>query len=196
MPHTITSSVKGVPMPNQIITTILGGEGNILSLIGIVLSITAIFLAINAARKDRARSNSWETYHSFQSEEVKNGRDAARKVLRTTGGKGFESKADFDAYFSQTGNAADRQKFHDLAAFYHQIGVLLKERKLDKEFTLLFIGPGLRDRWNVFQAVGTFYPNDFAYGGIYILYQSYLDFIASRKYRKNLLGRFQGARDR
>ncbi len=49
-----------------------------------------------------------------------------------------------------------RKYFHDLAAFYHNTGLLLARRRLDKDFTLSLVGPGLADRWMVFQAVSQF----------------------------------------
>lgn len=178
----------------------------VLSGAGIIFSLIALVVSLHDSRSDRINLNSWETYRAYNSEEVRHGRSLSLKVLRDTAGRGFESYSDYAEYFgilptSLTHATAfasavpsqERQYLHDLAAFYHQTGVLLTKNRLDRDFTLLLVGPGLEDRWNVYRQFAYFYESEskgegdlgLPYGGIYLLFDAYAKW--KRKRFKSLM---------
>jgi hypothetical protein len=193
----------------QIIIDLLQNPGGLLGLAGFVLSAIALVVSLRSAYTDRVSSNSWEIYRAYNSAAVRAGRAIALHLAQDTRGRGLPTYAEYRAYFGldaaptsstdQVGALqADRQHLHDLAAFYHQTGVLLTKRHLDRDFTLLLVGPGLEDRWTVLYPLAGYYePTDgraaaFPYGGMYLLYQAYLKW--KRSHYGRLRRRFARAR--
>jgi hypothetical protein len=161
------------------------GQGLVISIISIILSIAALSFSLQDAQRSRVNSNSWETYQAYNSDAVRRGRELARKVMHDTHQNGFATYEEYRKYFNINEDKPDdqqssqRQWLHDLAAFYHQTGVLLHQGRLDRDFTLLMVGPGLEERWPVVQSISRLYEKDapdgdFPYGGMYVLYKAYL----------------------
>lgn len=162
----------------------------ILGAVSIALSVVALAISWRTAHTDLVNLNSWETYRTYNGKDVRRGRVLALRILRDTGGRGLPTRADYREYFKldtpeQTADEPtrkrqqERQYLHDLAAFYHQTGVLLRQHRLDRDFTLLLVGPGLADRWALLEPLASYYEQreqedgDFPYGGMYLLYQAY-----------------------
>lgn len=149
----------------------------------------ALFILMRVARNDLINSNSWQTYESYNSDVTREGRAYTLRLLRETGGKGLPTYAEYRAYFgldeappseATARRQRERQHLHDLGNFYHQTGVLLWQGRLNRDFTLLLVGPGLEDRWAVMRPLADYYrregeqEGDFPYGGMYVLYREYL----------------------
>jgi hypothetical protein len=170
-------------------------KDNILNIISLSFSLIAVYSAFTISRHDQVNANSWETYRSYNSEEVRRGRAVTTRILKTTNKKGFATRQDYEEYFGSypelgTEQYKDRQAYHDLASFYHHTGLLLARKRLDRDFTLSLVGSGLKDRWPLYEAIETFYgeSENLTYGGIYILYDAYLSWVSSRpaKLRKRM----------
>ncbi len=156
-----------------------------ISLLSLAISIAAITLSLRGEHVDRINSNTWETYRAYNDPDVRKGRALTLQMLRDPTFQGFATYDSYKNYFSlppygdgTSTHSLGRQSLHDLAAFYHQTGVLLQQRRLDKDFTLLLVGPGLADRWLIFKDMARLYgegdtPSTFPYGGIYLLFFAY-----------------------
>lgn len=168
-----------------------------LSIFSLLVSSGALFVTWRAAYSDRINTNTWETYETYNSELVRNGRAAARTALKDVGAAGFADFATYRRYFhlDDPPESTDKisltrrqqeQHLHDLLAFYHQVGLLLQKGRLDKDFTLLLLGAGLHDRWKLLGRIPAFYAEpddpkgDFPYGGVYVLYNAYCSWQGSR----------------
>src|SRR5262249_49445128 len=142
--------------------------------VGFVAALVAIRSTARIAHTDRINVNSWETYRAYNSNPVRAGRALAQQILHDTKGKGLPTYEEYLRYFGHPSTTsvtpgapanspasaerqAQRQYLHDLAAFYHQTGTLLAQGHLDREFTLLIVGPGLEDRWPVMQPLAGYY---------------------------------------
>jgi hypothetical protein len=174
--------------------------------LSVIFSIIALVVSSLSAYVDRINTNSWETYQAYNSDGVRAGRALAQKILKDTEGVGLPTHEAYDHYFGLDIKAAQpplpglpsepvaadsplaqlqesRQHLHDLAAFYHQTGELLRRRRLDEGFTMALVGPGLHDRWKALEPIASYYPpstssknanaTDFPYGGMYLLYERY-----------------------
>jgi hypothetical protein len=173
---------------------------NVVALVSIVFSFAAVWFSLRDSYRDRINLNSWETYRAYNEANVREGRDLALAILRATNNRGFSTYENYATYFklavaldeeSEAVRALrkQRQYLHDLAAFYHETGLLLSRNQLDRDFTLLLIGPGLEDRWNVLRNFGEFYrgaersDDRLSYGGLYLLYSAYISW-KKRKYSR------------
>jgi hypothetical protein len=165
--------------------------GNVVAFISIILSFAAVWYSLRDSYHDRVNLNSWETYRAYNEPNVREGRELALTILRTTNYRGLATYEDYANYFNLAAGPDEdsealrnvrkqRQYLHDLAAFYHETGLLLSRNQLDRDFTLLLIGPGLEDRWNVLRNFGDFYrgtgnkDDRLTYGGLYLLYDAYI----------------------
>jgi hypothetical protein len=169
--------------------------GVIISLIGsfagIIIAIFALVSSWQTAHFDRVNTNTWSTYEFHNSPDVREGRMLARAIMRDTSNQGFRNIEEYKKYFQLDGTQTKElpdQKLHDLAAFYHQTGILLSQNRLDRDFTFSMVGEGLHDRWPVIGKMPEFFSvkdentNQFvAYGGIYYLYNSYLKWRGHRR---------------
>jgi len=181
----------------------------VISIISIVVSSGALFVTWRAAYSDRINTNTWQTYETYNSELVRNGRVATRQALRDTNEQGFADYIAYRQYFyldAPTGAPEEvvrerrkqEQHVHDLLAFYHQVGLLFQKGHLDKDFTLLLVGAPLYDRWKILAPIPGYFeePNDpdsdSPYGGMYIIYEAYCKWKKSR-FRK-LKQQFKQAR--
>jgi len=154
-------------------------EGNLINLISLLVSLGALLIAVTISRREQVNDNSWETYKSYNSPEVRKGRALTFSIVQQH--QEFANRKDYEAYFEQDAHKEQRQYYHDLAAFYHQTGLLLAQKFLDANFTLSLVGPGLEDRWNLFRSISTFYGKDAKpYEGMYFLYGAYLRWKQSR----------------
>jgi len=154
--------------------------------LALTFSVVALFFSLKDSRQDRINSNSWEIYKAYNSEPVRKGRDLSLKILNDTKNMGFATHTDYMDYFqthafsASLGQVVERQYLHDLAAFYHQTGILLKNGLLNRDLTLLIVGFGLEDRWNLFRNFGEFFEgtktlyDSRTYGGIYLLYAEFI----------------------
>lgn len=154
-------------------------------------AVLALVVSLRIARTGRKNANTWAMYQGYNSKSVRLGRKTARDIIRE-GRAGFTSQDDYYAYFAPGNLPANyalpprqdaanmqrlrEQSLHDLMAFYHQVGLLLEKRELDKDFTLLLLGGGLADRWQALDGLPPLWAErgDFPYGGMYVLYQTYL----------------------
>lgn len=155
-----------------------------LSILSIILSIIALVVTWRAAYTDRINSNSWEIYRTYNSGDIKRGRSIAHKLLRDPAWQRVTNYNSYRAYFhldtSEEAVLADHEKslkegeqsLHDLMAYYHQVGLLLQKKLLDKDFTMLLLGGGLANRWDVLARIPEFY-DDRPYSGMYELYETY-----------------------
>ena len=162
--------------------------------VSIALSLLALYVSLRSAHTDRINMNSWETYRAFNSPPVRLGRALALRIKHDTDMCGLPTYDDYRRYFGISTDAelpddivqqrrVERQHLHDLAAFFHQTGVLLAKGRLDREFTLLIIGPALEDRWPVLKPMAGYYE-DVPYGGMYLLYGAYKRWQHSRGYKR------------
>ncbi|HEY7413639.1 MAG TPA: hypothetical protein VH593_00480 [Ktedonobacteraceae bacterium] len=159
----------------------------LISILSILISGLALYVTYRASYSDRLNANGWATYEAYNSERVRAGRAAARNALRAKK-DGFANKKEYDHHFLHSASTPEEdqdlkqqeQYLHDLMAFYHQVGLLLKKQQVDKDFILLMLGAGLHDRWALLSKVPTFFEDhtkpegDFPYGGMYLLHEAYL----------------------
>ena len=187
----------------------------IAAVLSAIAAAAALIVSLRIARTGRKNTNTWAMYESYNSKAVRLGRKTARHIMRDHP-TGFTSQSDYYAYFDPSNlpsnyvmsprldqmNAQDRaimqqrreQSMHDLMAYYHQVGLLLKEGELDQDFTLLLLGGGLKDRWDVLEGLPPLWEEhgDFPYGGMYALFTAYLHW-RDHRFRK-LTGQYKKAR--
>jgi hypothetical protein len=108
-------------------------------------------------------------------------------MLNDPKGKEFRTYAEWKAYFqldnldAQVESQRDEQAVFDLAAFYHQTGLLLTKKLLDEDFTMLLIADGFEDRWPVIERIPLLFPEGDAYGGVYDLHARYVHWSKTRQ---------------
>jgi hypothetical protein len=163
------------------IITVISGAGALLSA---VFAGYAIFVTVRSSRTGIVNSNSWSTYQMYNSEEIQRGRAVARAVEKDPAWGGVTTYARYKAYFKlddPEGPGEDdptrilhtqEQSIHYLLNYYHQIGMLLQRKLLDRDFTMFLVGEGLADRWEVLGRVPDFYPN-YPYNGVFVLYDAF-----------------------
>ncbi len=165
----------------------------IVSIISALIALAALYATYRVSYNDRLNENNWATYEAYNTERVRNGRAAARQVLRANP-EGFATVNQYYQYFfspAYTPTERDELKqqeqyLHDLMAFYHQVGLLLMKRQVDRDFILLMLGAGVHDRWILLGQVPIFYEDtskpdgDFPYGGMYLLHEAYLKWQGKR----------------
>ncbi len=176
------------------ITAFLQTYGSLLiSIISLLLSGGALYVTSRVAKTDRLNTNTWATYEAYNSERVRAGRAAARAAMKAHP-QGFASLEDYEHHFLHSASTPkhaqelreQEQHLHDLMAFYHQVGLLLKKRLVDRDFTLLMLGAGLDDRWTLLSKIPPLFEDhskpdgDFPYGGMYFLHEAFLDWQAKR----------------
>ena len=156
-----------------------------ISIVGVVLAIIALRMSTRESRTTRVNSNSWETYHMYNSAEIKDARRIAREVGQDPNWGAVRDYSSYRAYFrldEPLGGPQDatlrdlrtrEQDLHYLLGYYHQVGTLLGDGLMDENFTLLLLGGGLRDRWPVLGRIPLFY-DDQPYSGIYALHERFL----------------------
>ena len=71
------------------------------------------------------------------------------------------------------------QALHYLLNFSHQFGILLRSDLVDIDFTMLLVGGGLHDRWEVLGRIPLFFP-DYPYSEMYYLHEAYEDWHKKR----------------
>jgi hypothetical protein len=165
--------------------------GTVAAVCSTLVALFALYVGVKVTRVESVDVNSWEMYRSYNSEAVRLGRATAREALKVRP-HGFRDSSDYDAYFLPGNLPADyvlpsgvtparmqqlrEQSMHDLMAFYHQVGLMLQRRGLDKDFTLLLIGGGLQDRWGILEGLPTLWSagGAYPYGDMYALYRRFL----------------------
>lgn len=162
-----------------------------------IAASVALGVSLWIASTGRKNTNTWAMYESYNSKAVRLGRKTARDIMKDNSVR-FPSQTAYYAYFASDNlppnyvlppsmdptKIQDRaimqqrreQSMHDLMAFYHQVGLLLEKRELNKDFTLLLLGGGLADRWEVLEGLPPLWAEhgDFPYGGMYVLFTKYL----------------------
>ena len=171
--------------------TAVGVGTLIASAVSVIISIVALTKTLQDARTNRINANSWQTYTMYNSDEIKRARQVTRRVGRDEAWKAVHDLASYNAYFqldapTAVGSASehgtlrdDEQHIHYLLAFYHQVGMLLHRQLLDRDFTMLLLGEGLDNRWNVLGIIPGFYPNS-PYSGMFEFYLDYKDWEKAR----------------
>lgn len=164
----------------------------IATLVSVIVSVLTVLVSERVARVGRIDTNTWEMYRAYNSDAVRRGRTTAREIAKGNP-NGFTNEDAYYGYFTpdnlppnyvlpegvsrQHMQQLREQSMHDLMAFYNQVGLMLRKRELDRDFTLLLIGGGLKDRWDVLGTLPGLWENktDLPYGGMFILYKRYLD---------------------
>lgn len=163
-----------------------------LSILGTVLSIVAIAVTWISSKTDRTNENNWQTYTIYNSDDIKRGRAAARAVGNDPNWKNVKDLKAYRAFLKKDLEAATKedheekerlahldQDLHYLLGYYHQVGLLLEQKLLDEDFTMLLLGEGLADRWDALAPVPLFYKGS-SYGGMYQLYGTYRKWLVER----------------
>ena len=154
-------------------------------------ALISLFVSWQVSKTSRINSNSWETYRTYFSPELREARRVARQVEKDSRGNGVQNEADYRRFFrldeplegpdvaTLKQLRSDEQHIHYLLNFYHQIGIMLKRGLLDEDFTMFLLGGGLGDRWPVIGRVPCLY-NDFPYQGVYEMYHRFNKWKKSR----------------
>jgi hypothetical protein len=164
----------------------------VISVVSVFLSIVAIRATLRAQQAGRNDQNYWETYRWYNSADIQRGRSAARALAKDPNWERVLDYAAYRVYFrldEPTGGVSDsmaavlrddEKALHHLMGYYHQLGMLLLHmRMLDRDFTMLLVGEGLSDLWEVLGRIPGFFPN-YPYSGMYELYYGYLDWVKAR----------------
>lgn len=174
------------------IISILQSNGSLIGLVSLVLSIGAVLFSVYSSRRTLINQNSWQTYQMYNSDELRRGRAVARALVRQPGWQAVRDHASYQTFFhigqpegAGPGDAIrvahqDDQALHYLLNYYHQVGMLLQRKLLDRDFTMELVGEGLRDRWPEISRIPTFY-GDTAYQGMFELYDAFDRWADSRK---------------
>lgn len=170
--------------PSDIIG-VLQTNGGVIGVASLLLSLFAIAVSYIWSRRTLINQNSWQTYQMYNSKEIRQGRAAARSLGGQPGWQSVRDGASYSAFFrlaDPEGSGPNdpvaelhRQDrvLHYLLNYYHQVGMLLQRNLLDRDFTMLLVGEGLRDRWETVSRIPTFYSGT-SYQGMFELYDSYL----------------------
>jgi hypothetical protein len=180
---------RGVDVILNVLDLINHNGSSALSVLSLIIAGMALYISWRTSRNDRINLNSWETYRAYNTEEVRHGRAIARQVLHDTDGRGYPTYDEYREHFypapgvgiadqEAAARRREAQHLHDLLAFYHQVGLLFQKGELNKDFTLLLVGPGLHERWKFVKQFASYHENDkspepYPYGGVYILYAAY-----------------------
>lgn len=171
---------------------ILQTNGGLIGLVSLVLSVGAVLFSVYSSRRSLINQNSWQTYELYNSDELRRGRAVARALGLRPGWESVRDYASYQTFFhiGQPEGAGpddrvraahqDDQALHYLLNYYHQVGMLLQRKLLDRDFTMELVGEGLRDRWDQISRIPTFYGNT-AYQGMFELYDAFERWEKSRK---------------
>jgi hypothetical protein len=163
---------------------ILQNNGGLLGGLSILLSVTAIVISWRWSKTTLINQNSWQTYQMYNSDEIRKGRAVARALGKEPAWDQVHDQRGYETFFHMNepeGDGArdpirtwhqDDQSIHYLLNYYHQVGMLLQRGLLDRDFTMLLVGEGLRDRWKTISRIPTFYGNE-SYNGMFVLYETY-----------------------
>lgn len=152
----------------------------LVSLASICVSVVALYVSTRDADRDRINANSWETYKSYNEESIRRGRKITRQLQKNPDWSAIRTYAQWSEFFQldspdeQTESKLDEQAILDLAAFYHQTGLLLTKKLLDEDFTMQLVGDGFEDRWPVIQRIPFLFPDNNAYAGVYELHARFV----------------------
>jgi hypothetical protein len=190
----------------ELINQIFGSPQNaiaiLVSVVSVLVAIGTVIFTLRDSQSGRKNTNTWEIYQAWNSNEIREGRSLARAVSKDPNWAAVKTLDQYYAYFTaldltganpnapvsanaQTERAKD-QPLHDLLSFYHQVGLLLEQDQVEKDFAMLLIGPSLDPRWSVLGAIPQFFvdakqaDDGIPYGGMFRFYDDYLKWKRSR----------------
>ena len=182
-------------MDLQPVQNFLGNNSSALnwtiSAFSLVFALISLFVSWQVSKTTRINANSWETYRTYFSPELREARRVVRQVEKDSRWKDVKVEADYRLFFrldEPLGGPdeatlqqlrSDEQHVHYLLNFYHQIGIMLQRGLLDEDFTMFLLGGGMNDRWAVVGRVPSLYK-DFPYQGVYEMYRRFEKWKKSR----------------
>ncbi len=165
--------------------------GVVISIISICLSILVFIFSYRETQRARKNSNSWETFKHYTDPDMERARQAARRVLNDANWKAVHTYDQYRLYFrlGEDPEGPDKgaiavlrkteQDLHNLMNYFNELGMLLDNGLLDRDFTLQLVGEGMADRWDVLGRIPPLFAKfstsgHAPYPGMYLLYDAYL----------------------